>query len=354
MSLVLDLIENKGLDLKKTDYYAAILGESPSKGAKSPTLWNAAFDKLNISGFMHPMDVRPDKLVDVVGALKEDEKFIGGAVTMPYKVDILPFIDSLEPEAEAIGAVNCIYKKGKELIGTNTDGAGGLWSLKQKICGSLKSKKVLLLGTGGAGCAVVSYIASDLGKDGTLFIANRSSESRRKIANKLQGKCNVQEIDNWPVSPEGICDIDVIVNCTSIGFEFLRKDDKGTFSLKFYTPLGGIDDSIRVQEANDAQDQYFKKASKSIEKNIQQSNEFLSKMNKAVVFDIIYQPKTTTLLSLSSKLNLDILNGLSMNLEQAVIAFTKTTESVSLFKGEADEVRSIMSTVRQFKKLEST
>lgn len=54
-----ELIENKINNLNITECYAAILGQSPSKGAKSPKLWNAAFSGLNFSAFMYPFDVLP-------------------------------------------------------------------------------------------------------------------------------------------------------------------------------------------------------------------------------------------------------------------------------------------------------
>ena len=126
----------------------------------------------------------------------------------------------------------------------------------------------------------------------------------------------------------------------------MKKDETGVFSLKFYTPLGKIDDSIRVQESDDAESQYLNLASKSIEENIKASKEFLSNMKSAVVFDIIYQPKETKLLSLAKEAGLEILNGLPMNLEQAVIAFVKATKFSGLYDGSTDDVRPIMNEAR--------
>ncbi|MCG8571804.1 MAG: hypothetical protein MJB14_16835, partial [Spirochaetes bacterium] len=171
-SLTKLLNNGNALDLNSTKYYASILGESPSKGARSPKLWNRAFSKLNIDAIMHPMDVKSSNLENVVKELKKDQNFIGGAITMPYKIDIIPYLDKTEPLAEKTGAVNCIYRKKGQLIGTNTDGAGAIWSIEQHYLKSLKNKTVLLLGTGGAGFAVATYIASAIGKLGNLLIAN--------------------------------------------------------------------------------------------------------------------------------------------------------------------------------------
>ncbi|MBW2609736.1 MAG: hypothetical protein JRC68_05265 [Deltaproteobacteria bacterium] len=345
MSSIFEVIENKGLDLEQTDYYAAILGESPSKGAKSPSLWNAAFKGLNLSGFMHPMDILPEKLEEVVKCLRQDNRFIGGAVTMPYKIDIIPYLDDLESEAETIGAVNCIYRDKGKLIGSNTDGAGALWSLEKEIDGSLSGKTVLQIGTGGAGFAVASYLASVMGVEGCLILANRSNESRDEIAGKLQGKCRVKSID-WPISSNQLDNVDIIVNCSSIGFETLKEDDEGTFSLKYYSPLGPVNNLPRVEKVKDAEKQYLRAAIDSINKNFGRSLRILAAADNPFVFDIIYQPTQTVLLFQAKLVGCKTLNGVPMNLEQAVIAFDKATVAAGLRSPNSNEIRDFMSKVR--------
>ena len=110
-----------------TARYAAILGASPSKGARSPLLWNAAFAAAGIDAVMHPMDTTAETLGAVVATLKADPRYMGGAVTMPHKQAIVAYLDRLEPEAERIGAVNAIWRDDDgALVGGNTDGAGAL------------------------------------------------------------------------------------------------------------------------------------------------------------------------------------------------------------------------------------
>ena len=270
MQSVQDVIENKGLDLEQTDYYAAILGESPSKGAKSPSLWNAAFKELKLSGMMHPMDVRTERLGEAVQCLRNDRRFIGGAVTMPFKITIIPYLDALEPEAETIGAVNCLYRDGEKLIGSNTDGAGALWSLEQEVSDSLEGRSILLLGTGGAGFAVSTYLASALGPKGSLILANRSHAPRDELVGKLQGKCKASCVD-WPIAMDQVKGVDILVNCSSIGFETLKEDEKGFFSLKFYTPIGPVDDAIRVKKGDDSEKRFFQAALDAIKRNFDHS-----------------------------------------------------------------------------------
>jgi shikimate dehydrogenase len=346
MPSVLDVIENKDVNLHQTEYYAAIIGESPSQGAKSPTLWNAAFKGLELSGMMHPMDVRSERLANVVALLRKDTQFIGGAVTMPYKIQIIPYLDGCEPEAEAIGAVNCIYREKGKLIGANTDGAGALWSLRESMPESIEGKSALMIGTGGAGFAVAAYLASALGSQGQLTLTNRSSETRDRLAEKLKGRCKI-EVGDWPLAPDQIKGTDILVNCSSVGFETTKKDERGAYNLRFYTPLGPVDDSIRIQAAEGAEKRYLMEAAQAIKRNYGHSLDVLTAANDPFVFDIIYQPKETLLLFLSRLLGYRTLNGVPMNLEQAVIAFAKATTAVAIGIARPDNnsIRNLMSTV---------
>ncbi len=326
---ITNIIENKNLGLAQIASYAAILGESPSKGAKSPSLWNAAFNDLDLPAVMHPMDVRPARLAEAVQSLREDDRFLGGAVTMPYKMSIIPYLDGVDSQVETIGSVNCIYRDEKKLIGSNTDGAGALWSLEKDIGAPLSGKNVLVLGTGGAGAAVASYLASAVGPEGRIVLANRSSDSRDKLAKRLSVKYHIETAD-WPVNHKRIGSPDVIVNCSTLGFETLKEDDEGMYSLKFYTPLGPYIDDFRVNIGENTERRYFRKASEAIKINFDHSFDFLASMTNPFVFDIIYQPKQTVLLFLASLLGYRTLNGETMNLAQAVIAFDKVTSTGGL------------------------
>ena len=341
-----NLIENKNIQTDKTKYFSAIIGESPSKGAKSPTLWNAAFKKLNLPALMHPIDVSSKNLNKLIKTLRSDNRFIGGAVTMPYKIDILKFLDHVDDNAKVIGAVNCIYRDNDGgLIGTNTDGAGALWSLKS-VYGDLTGARVLLLGAGGAALAVATYVSKALGKKGKIFISNRSKQSLIRLKQKLSNNTCGVDLLSWPPPIEKAKDVDIIINCTSIGFESFKKDEKGIYSLKFFTPLGYINNIIRVSECDNSLKDYAYKAAKDISKNIIETTRFLSKCQNSMVFDIVYQPNITYLLYLSDLLGLKTLSGKEMNLEQAVIAFDKTTSATGLRNSDQNEVRKLMKEAR--------
>lgn len=336
-----DIIENKNLDLNKTNLYAVIIGLSPSKGARSPKLWNAAFKGLNFPCFMHPIDVLPKNLGTLMDNLRTDKRFIGGSVAVPYKTDIIKFIDDIEEEAKTIGAVNCIYRnKNGKLIGTNTDGAGALWSL-QSAYGNLIGAKVLILGAGGAAAAVASYVGKAIGKNGNLFISNRNRQKTDKFIFNLSKVCDVRSLI-WPVSYEQTKNVNIIINCTSVGFENPLKDQKGYYSLKYYSPLGEIRDNIRLSQLENFNQVYAFKAVKDIAKNFYETNLFLSQHRNLFIFDIVYQPRLTCLLFMSNLIGHKSLSGNGMNLEQAVIAFDKTTSATGKRNLNQNEVRKYM------------
>ena len=338
---VQNFIENT-VDLSVSDFYAAILGETPSQGAKSPALWNAAFEGLSISALMHPFDVRSENLSHVVEALRADSRFVGGAVTMPYKIDILPLLDEVEPEAAAIGAVNCVYRNGDKLVGSNTDGAGALWSLQAACPTPLAGKKVLILGAGGAACAVAAYVAGAVGADGLLVVCNRSEEKRDALVKRLLPFCPVEGA-SWPVSPETAAAVDIVINCTSLGFEATKADERGAYTLRFYTPLGEVDDRIRVSPGEGVNKRYLVDAIDAISLNQKQTFSVLAAMDNPFVFDIVYQPVRTLFLAMAEVLGYQALSGVGMNLEQAVIAFDKASSSVGLRPSGQEEVRNLMS-----------
>ncbi|NQV88708.1 MAG: hypothetical protein HQ488_00085 [Parcubacteria group bacterium] len=329
------------LDLSDVDYYAAILGEKPSQGAKSPSLWNAAFRAHGISAKMVPMDVSVDNLGKLIEVLRDDARFIGGAVTMPYKEVVGQYLDELEDTAQVIGAVNVLYRQGTKLVGANTDGAGALASLEAQIDGSLSGMTILILGLGGAGKAVAAFLAQAVGKDGTMLLANRTQASSDEYAGRLRDWCNV-EVVQWPVGAASIAKVDTIVNCTSVGFEGERSGAQGVYSLEGFSPLGELE-SVPHLVGDFHKQSFLKKAAPAIGKNVSQSLALLAEAKVSTsVFDIVYQPVVTTLLSHAKLAGLRTVSGTGMNLEQAVIACHKAIIHNELSQLTPSQVREAM------------
>jgi shikimate dehydrogenase len=272
--LIKKLITNKIENLPYNNY-TVIIGSSPSKGARSPSLWNAAFQRYKIKNHMIPLDTNNNNIFKLLNTLEKDKNFIGGCVTIPHKETVFKWLKGkVTRTSKKIGAVNCLFRdrKGK-LRGTNTDGEAALKSYKNKF-GSIKNKKIILIGAGGAGKAVASYFVSEISRRKNLVITGRSKSSEKyskKIGSTWLHNKNIVNLD--------LEKFDTIINCTSLGF------------------------------------------GKLINKSPISFNKLKNNKKKLNIFDIIYKPKFTKLILDAKKKNFKTLNGLDMNLRQAVLAF---------------------------------
>ena len=268
--------------------YTAILGLKASQGARSPKLWNKVYSKLSFNQRMEPIDIKVQNFEKKIKSLKVDKQFLGGAVTFPYKEKILKFLDkSKDKKILQIGAVNCLYRnKDGKLFGTNTDGEASLRvfnsQIKKKKIKNLKT--IAILGYGGVGKAVASYFSHYYKSSKFLIFVRKKTKKNFK---NLYFK-NFKNFNNYYNK------IDALINCTSVGF------------MNNKSPL--------------------------------KESEISSLKNCLILFDVIYQPKITKLMKFAKKSKIFVFNGLSMNLEQAVLAFKKTNKT----NFSAKKIRSIM------------
>ena len=107
-----------------------------------------------------------------VGDFVCGSSFDGFNVTIPYKKEVIPFLDGVSNEVKEIGAVNTVANKNGKRIGYNTDVNGILYTLKRKGV-SVKDKNVLVLGTGGASKAV-EYVIKN--QNGNCILVSRSGD----------------------------------------------------------------------------------------------------------------------------------------------------------------------------------
>jgi shikimate dehydrogenase len=321
-------IENKfQLDHKK---YALIIGSNPSDGARSPKLWNKVYKKKKIRCKMYPADVKLKKLKNLIKYLKKDNNFIGGSVTIPYKEKIIKYLDEVDITSKKINSVNTIMRKNNKLIGFNTDYLGFGKSLDRfKI---KKQDSILVLGAGGAGKAVISFILSNF-KENKKYFFNRNY---KKIM-KLLKKCNYKKLFVLKEYKDiyEIKDIKLIINATSIGFNTWFESKKKFYNLKYFSPLASLNNIKLINKKE--KKLFLKKNKKIVEKNIKTSKSFFKDNPNLKVFDIIYSPEKTNIMKHADIYKNYNLNGLNMNLDQAVIAFSKVNKIRSF-----DKIKKIM------------
>ncbi|MCX5693614.1 MAG: shikimate dehydrogenase [Candidatus Omnitrophica bacterium] len=243
----------------------------PIKHSLSPCMHNAAFSALKIKAKYQLFELEPKQFRGFLGSLKQ-KNICGFNVTYPYKEEILAFLSSKSLGVREIGAANTvIVNKAGKLKGFNTDYLGFTAHLKEL---KLKPKKVALIGAGGAAKAVSFALAKmkiaqlciydiDKFKSLSLFKKLNSSFPKTKfdVVSRLDG-LNLQ-------------DKDLLVNASPVG---MRLTDPCLFTPADLHP--GL-----------------------------------------FVYDLIYSPLETKLISLAKEANLNFSNGLGMLLYQGAFAF---------------------------------
>jgi shikimate dehydrogenase len=186
---------------------------------------------------------------------KSYAEFSGFSVTIPYKTEIIPFLDELSEEAKIIGAVNTVKNINGRLIGYNTDAFGFGQSIKPFL--NNNHERAMILGTGGASKAI-AYVLKNIGLSVIFVSRNPKNNSEFRYDTINENMVNACKM---------------IVNCTPVG-TFPEVEAKPNFPTELIT-------------------------------------------DKHLVVDLIYNPEKSLLLKESEKQGAIILNGYSMLQEQA-------------------------------------
>ena len=237
---------------------------------------NAAFEALGLDYRYLAFDVRPEMLRKGVEAIRALQ-IAGVNITVPHKEKVIRYLDQLSPEARRIGAVNAIEYRDGQLIGHNTDGVGFIKSFRERFGHSVRGKRVLILGAGGAARAVGMQLAAQGAAE--VVIANRTYARARKLVKAIQENfpavsglaIRLQQIE--PL--EKICSrADILINATSIGMS----GEQPFLGAALFRP-------------------------------------------SLLICDLIYNPPVTPLLEEAARAGCQTLNGLGMLLHQGSLAF---------------------------------
>ena len=196
-------------------------------------------------------------------------------VTIPHKTDVINYLDYLDIAAGLIGAVNTIEFGENGAVGHNTDGIGAIMAIEELT--SVKNKKIMILGAGGAARAISFQLFLSGAK--SLIISNRTIEKAEELRDDL-----VEKLDN---------DVEV----TDLGFG-LEKELKDTDILINTTPLG-------------------------MYPNISQKPLITADMmhKNLIVNDIVYNPLKTGLIVEAEKAGAKTIYGVKMLMYQGIESF---------------------------------
>jgi shikimate dehydrogenase len=188
--------------------------------------------------------------------------FNGLNVTIPYKENVIPFLDGLSESAKKIGAVNTISIKDSKAYGYNTDYDGFLEIFIQNSI-NIKGKTAAVLGYGGAAKAVILALLDE--EIDSIDVIMRDISKAKKIYNS---NCNFLTFNEFNINSNYY---DFIINCT---------------------PVGMYPDVVETPMPRES-------------------------INASYVFDLIYNPEETLLLSYSKELGIKCFNGMEMLSAQA-------------------------------------
>tara|TARA_A100001015_G_scaffold312797_1_gene418689 strand:- start:1252 stop:2133 length:882 start_codon:yes stop_codon:yes gene_type:complete len=262
----------------------AVIG-NPISHSASPKMHNHIIDLLTINYTYIPLLIQSESYLKNFFDFVRQGNIKGVNVTIPYKEAVIPFLDEIDPGAEQIAAVNTIVNESGKLVGYNTDGAGFIIQLNQRLSSSLKGKKVIMFGAGGSAKAIsMSLLLTEISE---LIIVNRTESRAEKLKSKLYQVTDKVKIKKYAfnkiLDKQGYQDLktaDIIINTTAIGL--------------------------------------------NSEASLLEDYSWIS--DKQLCCDIIYKPIETFFLKEAKKKGANILEGSGMLAAQGALAFKKFTQ----------------------------
>ena len=259
--------------------YAEVIGD-PIAQSKSPAIHGFWLDRLGLDARYDRCLVAPGDLPDYIAKRRADAGWRGCNVTMPHKQTIIPLLDRLDPLAERIGAVNTVVREADgSLLGYNTDAPGFFEPLRGRLAEQHLFRMARILGTGGAARAIIAALAAE---GFVIVLAGRNPDKARTLLDELAPGTDHHAISidhfadatDFPFDDRAGC-MDLIVNASPLGMT-------GQPPLRFdfsHAPPGSI------------------------------------------VYDIVTSPLETPFLQAGRKAGFETVDGLSMLIGQAAVAF---------------------------------
>jgi shikimate dehydrogenase len=189
--------------MKKPPATLFALFGNPVGHSLSPLMHNAAYKEMKIDASYVPMCV--EHLEDAIEGVRQGD-IRGASITIPFKTEVIPYLDEIERSAQDLGAVNTIgHNENGGLIGYNTDWIGLVRDVEESM--EIRNKTFVILGAGGAARAAVFGIQQ---RGGTPLVINRTPS---------RGEAMAREFDCpfYPLSEIGNIRADCLINTTPVG-----------------------------------------------------------------------------------------------------------------------------------------
>ena len=259
---------------------AAVIAK-PIRHSISPFIHNRAYQLTATNAVYLAWEVEEDEVAQSLQQLRVLD-MLGANISMPYKKKVLPYLDQVDESAQLIGSVNTIVQKDGCLTGYNTDGLGFLKSLPKTF--SIKDKKLVLLGAGGAATAIILEAIRQGVAEIHLFVRPESLAKYQAIYSPLSEALSfsivLHDLSSWDQVNAMMVGADLLINATGLGMDGVSLPVPKDFTF----PKG------------------------------------------CLVADLAYFPAKTPFLQLAEKQEVQTVNGLGMLFHQATLAFELMTE----------------------------
>ncbi len=236
----------------------------PIEHSLSPALHNAAFDAADVDAISLALKVREGGIRDVVRGLCAMGA-VGVSVTMPHKASVVGLADHVDPLVRRLGAANCLTMTDGEVTATSTDGQGFLDALQEAVGFTPKGSSAVVLGAGGAAAAIVVAL---LDAGCSVKVYARRPDAAEALTARLGGGATIAVAADLRAA-------ELVVNATPVGMD-------GT----------AAEGDLAVPD--------------------------VSLLHRGqIVFDTVYVPKATTLLTAAWSEGATTVGGLAMLVHQA-------------------------------------
>ena len=259
---------------------AAVIAK-PIRHSISPFIHNHAYQLTATNAVYLAWEVAEEQVEQSLQQLRVLD-MLGANISMPYKKKVLPYLDQVDESAQLIGSVNTIVQKDGCLTGYNTDGLGFLKSLPKTF--SIKDKKLVLLGAGGAATAIVLEAIRQGVAEIHLFVRPESLAKYQAtfspLSEALSFSIVLHDLSRRDQVNAMMVGADLLINATGLGMDGVSLPVPKDFTF----PKG------------------------------------------CLVADLAYFPAKTPFLQLAEEQELQTVNGLGMLFHQAALAFELMTE----------------------------
>ena len=264
--------------IRTSTQLCAVIG-NPVGHSLSPAIHNAAFEHLDLDFVYVAFPVEDVK--GVLAGMRAIKSFRGMSVTIPHKTEVMKYVDEIAAVDRSIGSINTVIHEGDKLIGLGTDGAGALKALADSGV-EVDGKNIVMLGAGGAARAI-SFTLAWKTKLAELSILDIDEALLQGLTTDLERGTDAV-INGELLTDNSLAasmeTADVIIHCTPVGMH--PKVDASLIPPELFRP-------------------------------------------EQVVFDIVYTPLETKLQAEARSRGLNVISGVEMFVNQAVLQFERFT-----------------------------